>query len=177
MQKTKPNVQPSTEKQAVNQYDPTIKLFCNVFPWLFPGGIGDYNDYHTRPVQVKEWIERLMQYQDGRFEKDKLFCFYALNYMFRHRNQSSGHFFVRDFYGKDEVTLDDIRKEIENGNEKFIKEISYFSKHIKGSDSYWRSKKMSCIHGLLIILKKKMVLQTFSVLCLVLNIIGQIFSG
>ena len=106
--RTKTMMWPSIESEAVNEYDPMIKLFCNIFPWLFPGGIGDYNDRHTRQVTIKEWIEHLMQYQDGRFEKDKLFCFYALNYMNRHRNQSSGRFFVRDFYGKDEVTLQDI---------------------------------------------------------------------
>ena len=83
----------------------------------------------------------MIQYQYGKFQRDKLFCFYALNYMSLNRNQSIGHFFARDFYGKDLVTLEDIKKEIQMGNEKFIKEISNFSKQIKCSDFYWRSKR------------------------------------
>jgi hypothetical protein len=36
---------PYVSPDPVNEYDTTEKLFCKAFPWLFPGGVGDFNDY------------------------------------------------------------------------------------------------------------------------------------
>lgn len=133
---------PSIGKLAVSEFDSDLHIFALAFPWLFPGGVGDYNDYHERKVTLQEWIERLVRYYDARFQTDKMFCFYVLNYLNRHRNQSSGSFFVRKFcnYSED-ITLDDIKQEVNKGNHKFLNSIIYLSKQIKGSNSFWRSKR------------------------------------
>jgi hypothetical protein len=47
-----------------------------VFPWLSPGGIGDIQDHREFDMEVSEWAQHLLFYEDGRFAKDKLWCFF-----------------------------------------------------------------------------------------------------
>jgi hypothetical protein len=71
-----------------------------------------------------------------------MFCFFVLNYITRRRNQTSGNFFVNKFWtGNQDITIDELKTEIEKGNNDFSKQISYYAKSVKGSDSYWRSKR------------------------------------
>ena len=35
---------PKIGNRALSEYNPNIKIFCMAFPWLFPGGVGDYQD-------------------------------------------------------------------------------------------------------------------------------------
>ena len=83
---------PSTSPTAVNEYNYT-SLFAKTYPWLFPGGIGDIADY---PKTVGEWGEHMTYYFDGRFTKDKFFVFFALNYITRSRNSTSGRWFIKN---------------------------------------------------------------------------------
>jgi hypothetical protein len=48
------------------------KLFCLAFPWLYPGGVGDFNEIRRTPITESDWAENLLHYQDGRFARDKL---------------------------------------------------------------------------------------------------------
>ena len=34
---------PYTENKALSEFGDEINLFCKAFPWLFPGGIGDFS--------------------------------------------------------------------------------------------------------------------------------------
>ena len=78
---------PSTSANAVNEYTYS-NLFVKSYPWLFPGGFGDASSY---PGDLATWAEHLMYYYDGRFCKDKFFCFFALNYITRARNSQNGN--------------------------------------------------------------------------------------
>ena len=131
---------PHVDNEAVSEYEET-DLFPKAFPWLFPGGIGDYKQYHARKLEMKEWIQILLRYEDGRFAKDKMWTFYVLNYLERHRSQSKGSFFVKCFSSEPMKTFDDIVKEIQEGNMTWIDKISYFTGQVKGSPSYWRNKR------------------------------------
>jgi hypothetical protein len=93
-------------------------------------------------LTVHDWAQHLLRYEDGRFDKDKFFPFFVLNYLIRRRNQETGNFFINKiFSGQDSITLDDIKSKLDMGDNAFLKEISYFSKKIKGSNAYWRSKR------------------------------------
>jgi hypothetical protein len=83
---------PYVSPDPVNEYDTTEKIFCKAFPWLFPGGLGDFNDYRERKISATDWVAMMLQYKDGRFATDKMWCFFALNYSTRRRNQTSGLF-------------------------------------------------------------------------------------
>ena len=89
---------PYVSEIPVDEYDATIKIFCKAFPWLYPGGQGDINDISDVEEDLDSWMERLLYYYDGRFAKDKMWCFFALNYAARRRNATSGSYFVNDFY-------------------------------------------------------------------------------
>ena len=114
------------------------KIFAMAFPWLFPGGVGDVKDFDG---DLGQWGKMLLFYEDGRFATDKIFCFYAMNYIIRQRNSRSGHYFVDKFQVNCPETLEDLQAEIRKGNTTFINNLTYYSKRIKGSTPYWLQKK------------------------------------
>ena len=83
----------------------------------------------------------LIYYEDGRFMKDPIFGFFALNYIIRHRNSSGGKWFV-DKFNKDNVqSLEEIRHRISEGDTSFVNSLTYFNQRIKGSAPYWFKKR------------------------------------
>lgn len=71
---------PQIEDEPADEYN-THCLFAGIFPWLLVGGIGDINDQHlSKKPQTHIWLERLMRYKDYRFQRDKMFSFYANDY-------------------------------------------------------------------------------------------------
>jgi hypothetical protein len=62
-------------------YDYGVKrLLCMLFPWLYPGGNGDFNESRIVDIGFKDWARRQLFMADDRFAKDKTWCVYALNY-------------------------------------------------------------------------------------------------
>ena len=131
---------PYVLEEAVNEYG-TDKIFCKAFPWLFPGGYGDLQQYREESVTPSDWLQSLLYYCDGRFALDKMFIFFALNFILRHANQKSGSYFIDGFFKEGPKTLQDLQADIKNGNTTWIERIMYFAFHIAGSAGYWRKKK------------------------------------
>ena len=136
---------PTIDPTPINEFDRNNRLFCKAFPWLFPGGYGDFVDYipdNTQRIQVGLWGQQLLYYEDGRFAKDRFFCFFALNYMLRRRNTSGGQFFIKQFNNDlCPDNLEDLQKEVAKGNTHFVNNLSYFSKNVPGSNPYWIQKR------------------------------------
>jgi hypothetical protein len=132
---------PYVSDKPVSEYDKHSNLFCKAFPWLFPGGVGDYYQYREEKISAAEWAKRMVLYKDGRFAKDKMWGFFALNYVERRKNQSSGGFFVNSWFKEGEKTLEQLKMEIEGGNLNWIDKITYYSQRVRGSPAYWRSKR------------------------------------
>ena len=128
---------PAVSSLPVSEYGDK-KIFALAFPWLFPGGIGDAKDY---PGKEPEWGKHLLFYEDGRFAQDQVFCFFALNYIIRKRNSSSGKWFIDKFQGDCPDTLEELKESVEKGNTAFINKLTYYSKRIKGTSSYWFQKR------------------------------------
>jgi hypothetical protein len=59
----------------INEYDEDNSLFTRAFPWLFPGGYGDFGQYRDRKLNVSDWTRNLLYYRDGRFARDRIWCF------------------------------------------------------------------------------------------------------
>jgi hypothetical protein len=114
---------------------------CRAFPWLFPGGIGDYSAYRERKITPDEWAERMLMLDDGRFAKDKMWCFFALNFATRRRNQGQGRYFATGFYKDAPKTLEELKENIKEGDTTFVDKITYYARRVKGSSAYWRAKK------------------------------------
>lgn len=131
---------PEVEDVPVNEYS-NVRIFARAFPWLFPGGFGDVQDYPNPDKAAAEWGKRLLYYEDARFAKDKLFCFFAMNYIIRHRNSTSGKFFIEKFQRNVPDTLDELKESIRNGNTSFVNHLTFYNKRIKGSSPYWFQKR------------------------------------
>lgn len=131
---------PTREIKPISEFSNT-KIFCLAFPWLFPGGIGDIKESRLYELEISDWAENLLYYQDGRFAKDKLWCFFTLNYIYRRRNFNQSQWFVKDFSGNNTPCLETLHKMIDDGDVSFIEKLMYFGKIIPGTAAYWRHKK------------------------------------
>ena len=89
-----------------------------------------------------EWGKMLSRYEDSRFVTDKIFGFFALNYITRHRNASKGHWFVNKFHTHGPRTLEDLKKQIQDGDLSYVNSLNYQNRTIKGSSPFWFKKKM-----------------------------------
>ena len=125
-----------------SEYDTTKQIFVNSYPWLFPGGIGDLYDMERGQWSVKEWGKHLMRYYDGRFLNDQFFCLFVHNTIQRHHNNSQGNFFFNGdkFIGKNPPSVEDLKKQLNDGDARHVQTLRYFSRNIKGSDNFWRAR-------------------------------------
>lgn len=130
---------PQTTTEALSEFSDAVKIFTNAFPHLYPGGIGDAND-HTRVTQIDaaDWAKHLLLYDDGRFERDPLWPFFAFNFIRRRQNVQSGSFFVKTHISNPPKSLDELKKQLEDGNSSFVNKLMFYSKRISGSTAYWR---------------------------------------
>ena len=132
---------PTIDDAPVSEYA-EIKLFTLAFPWLFPGGVCDFNEScRIHKVEISQWLENLIYYKDGRFARDPIWCFFALNYKQRHQNTSSGGWFVKSFASAIPNSLSDLKEKIAQGDDSFVSKLAYFGKTTTGSSAYWRFKK------------------------------------
>ena len=70
-----------------------------------------------------------------------MWSFYVSNYLTCCRNQMSGAFFVKTFFADGPKTLSDRKQKLSQGDTEWIDQISYFTKTVVGSSSFWRQKK------------------------------------
>ena len=134
---------PYVSPDPVNEYQENLGLFRKAFPWLFPGGRGDITsrEHYGSNLTIDKWMQHLLLYYDGRFARDKIWCFFALNVAQRRQNQKQGAYFVDGFFENGPKTLEDIQHEILEGNTKWASKIAYFGSRIRGSASYWRERR------------------------------------
>ena len=132
---------PYINPTPVSEYDTNSGLFPKAFPWLFPGGRGDFNQFRNTKLTISDWAKNLVLYEDGRFAKDKMWGFYVLNYATRKKNQTSGGYFIDSFFKEGPKNLEDLKAKIQNGDTSWIDRICYYSKLVVGSAGYWRYKR------------------------------------
>ena len=119
-----------------------ISIFVNAFPWLFPGGVGDVSDPNQLDkVQHPNWGKQMLLQKDGRFARDKLWSFFALNYIQHHRNMTNGGYFISSHIKDPPRTLSELKHSIREGDSSFVSKLQFFSKNIRGSDAYWRDQR------------------------------------
>ena len=131
---------PYASPDPINEYDDS-SLFTRAFLWLFPGGYGDFGQYRNKSLNVSDWARNMLYYKDGRFAKDRIWCFFALDFATRKKNQMSGGFFVDGFFKEGPKTLEELQVEITNRNTRWIDRLCYYSQHVAGSPGYWRAKR------------------------------------
>ena len=130
-----PNLSPS----AISEYD-DVNIFANAFPWLFPHGTANVKKYDTE-MRLYEWAKHLLLQQDGRFARDNIWCFFALNYLIRRQNAKDGSFYVKGAICDSPPTLEELVEKINRGDNSFIQKIMFLNKKVRGTNAYWRSEK------------------------------------
>jgi hypothetical protein len=89
---------------------------------------------------VKNWATQQLHLADGRFAKDKTWCFFALNYAERRRNMTQGRWFVKNLINDEDVPhMETLKEKLRNNDTKFIEKLQYFARLVPGSNSYWRN--------------------------------------
>jgi hypothetical protein len=61
---------PAFGKSHISEYGKKMVL-CMLFPWLYPGGNGDFNESRTVNINIKDWARQQLFLDDGRSMKDK----------------------------------------------------------------------------------------------------------
>ena len=127
-----------------SDYNKSLNLCVNSFPWLFPGGIGGLYNIHGKAKPIREWARHLLRYKDGRFLHDSLFTFSVFNVIQRRIINLRGQNFIRNHYWfskrKTAVSIQQEQLELEKGNLEFIDKLQSYSETIHGSDGYWKKK-------------------------------------
>ena len=131
---------PMLSPNAVDEFS-DMRIFVNAFPWLFPGGIGDPKDYPRSRGHLGEWGKHMLMFEDGRFARDKIFGFFALNHIIRMRNSGQGKFFIDSHHRNGPSTVSELKESIQRGDTSFINSLTYFNECIKGSSPYWFKKR------------------------------------
>ena len=130
---------PNIASNPVTEYDEDI--FPKIFPTLYPGGIGGFNN-NIAKVNKKKYGKRLLSFKDGRFATNKIWSFYMMDVIQRDQNNRDGNFVLKDkHFGKQYQTLEDLIEKLDQGDMSWINMIRNYSNRIRGSDNYWRSKK------------------------------------
>jgi hypothetical protein len=131
---------PQIEDEPIDEYTVPY-MFADAYPWLFPGGIGDSTG-DADGSELTRWAEMMLLYDDGRFMRDNVFIFHLMNYIQRHKNNQSGLYFLKEFIADKDISLQDIKEQIERGDTSFIERLQTFAgQKLKGSDAFWRYKK------------------------------------
>ena len=99
---------PYASPEPINEFEEDNSLFTRAFPWLFPGGLGDFGQFRDKKITVGDWARHLLYYKDGRFAKDRIWCFFVLDFVTRKKNQMSGGFFVDGFFREGPKTLEQL---------------------------------------------------------------------
>ncbi len=112
-----------------------------MYPWLFPGGIGDMYDLSHGKVSIKDWGQHLLWYYAGHFLEDSLFGLFLYNTVQRHSSNSEGNFFLTSdqFIGRNPPTVQELPRQLQQKNTRCINMLIYFARNIKGSNNYCRS--------------------------------------
>lgn len=103
---------PYASPRHMNTYEEDNSLFTKAFPWLFPGGIGEFGQFRNNNLIMRDWARRMFYYEDGRIAKDRIWCFFALDFATRKTNQASGGFFVDGVFKEGPKTLEQLQAEI-----------------------------------------------------------------
>ena len=133
---------PEINEDAVCEYSEDV--LPNIFPHLYPGGIGGSNNHYvsTNEQHLHKYAKRLLNYQDGRFCGDPVWSYYMLDMIQRSKNNKNGNYIIKNgVLGNVCETVDDLKERVQNGDLSWIEMLRNYSKRIRGSDNFWRSKR------------------------------------
>ena len=120
---------PKREQKPASEFTPGF--FSKSFPDLFPEGKGDI----TKPrlgknPSLKKYFQHLFRLNRA-FVEHHCFTFVATNMLRRHAALTTGNVFSK--YSAENLTMSELKKLVETGNERIIKKLMYFAAPIPGT--------------------------------------------
>lgn len=116
----------------------TSGYFSKAFPDLFPDGKGDISKPRLgKDPSKKEYFKHLMRLSRA-FVEHHCFAFVATNMLRRHEALTLGNVFAK--YCTDNLSMSELKKAVDTGNEKVIRKLLYFAAPITGTRQYLRYK-------------------------------------
>jgi hypothetical protein len=92
-------------------------------------------------VSIKDWGQHLLQYYDGHFLGDSLSELFLYNTVQRQSTNSEGNFFLASdqFIGRIPPTVQELQRQLQLKDPRYINMLRYYAQNIKGSNNYWHS--------------------------------------
>ena len=128
--------------EAVSEHT-TKHLLALSYPWLFPGGYGCFfSDERITELSFDKWTKKMACFEDGRFQRDEMFCFHVYNLKMRRRNSAYSRFYGNsDCLGDMPETIDEMKDRIDKGNTDFVSKIMFSCERVRGCSGFWRARK------------------------------------
>ena len=116
----------------------TSHFFTMAFPCLFPYGAGDFHVKRPRTCNyMADWAGHLLWFEDGRFANHQYFKFVVHNMILRKRAIENSNFIVNQKLGDAHISVSDIKKKLQDGDNSIAKKIIYLSSNLRGTAQYW----------------------------------------
>ena len=128
---------PSRNDTPVSEFT-TQYFFTLSFPCLFPYAQGDF--FINRPrtcYSLAEWAEHLLWYTDGRFARHQYFKFIVHNMIMRKRALTEATFIMKQQIGDNHITVQELKQQLENGDQSTVQKMIYFAACLRGTSQYW----------------------------------------
>ncbi|KAE8738338.1 hypothetical protein FOCC_FOCC016185, partial [Frankliniella occidentalis] len=126
---------PTISSEPINEFKDDTYI-AKAFPCLFPKGNRIMSKGTNQLASSLNYFKHLMRYKDDRFSKHNRFRYFALNSFMRWSALRNGNLFVRSRPEFENMTLDQLKQELQR-DPSLIKKLIYRNSSISGSKSYW----------------------------------------
>ncbi len=136
---------PSHSSIPLNEYS-TAYLASMAFPTLFPYGSGDpfeIDEQFNRETFLEK-VKHLIGYYEiinnrkkFRFAIHSRFILWIYNIQYRHATLNQGKFYLKQHPDHANLTIDQLKMKIENGDKSILKSIQRYMATIPGTSSFW----------------------------------------
>jgi hypothetical protein len=133
------NAPPADAQNPVNEQTPGYMSMA--FPTLFPDGTADFNLPRLHSVQLGDYFEHLLLYEDERFARHRRFPWFMFNTLQRHRTLSQSRIFVRQNHDACRMTVTEIQQLLNDGDTSLAHNRIRYGAGLRGTRAYWLARR------------------------------------
>ena len=133
---------PSIRQTPIDDAVGNERVFAMAFPTLYPTGKADFNNPRIRKVELRDYAQHLIRYQDGRFGRHPRWRFLIFNMIMRQRVFSTARFYVARNAGLKDLTREELVTALEE-DEFLLSHIVRQGNVLTGTRPFWRTKSNS----------------------------------
>lgn len=130
---------PSIRQTPIDEAAGNQRIFAMAFPTLYPTGQADFNTPRIRKVELRDYAQHLLRYQDGRFGRHPRWRFLIFNILMRQRAAGSARFYVSKSSGLRDLSREELATALEE-DESLLPHIVRQGSSLTGTRPFWRNK-------------------------------------